>query len=227
MGQPADESAPAETPEEHVRREQLFALIWAHRDQAPPEEGEGADPELARMFRDLGERYRQPLAPELRLGPETAARWWRHATGECDQCRLLLVEDGPDAPVPQTRGEKAAEVQRVEDKRREDVRKFWIDLVLGTAAFGGAYTCIYKIRAKQLVEEDAPGGVLIDPNLPKQIDPLWFGFAAGILVASWFLAEAYSIARRLWVDFTAWKRAVPVIGKKWAAKGKPPGQDDD
>jgi len=26
------------------------------------------------------------------------------------------------------------------------------------------------------------------------------------------------IARELWIDFSRWKRAVPIIGKKWAAR---------
>ena len=42
-----------------------------------------------------------------------------------------------------------------------------------------------------------------------------------VFVSAWFLAECYTIARELWIDFTAWKKAVPLIGKRWAAKGKP------
>jgi len=209
---------------EHIRPEQLFALVWAHRDQAPPED----DPEMARMFRDLDERYRGPLAPELRLGPETAASWWAHA-GQCQDCRMRILEDGPDARPPRTSAEVAADAQRAEDQRNAEVRRFWVDLVVGTAAFSGAYACIYKIRAKQFAEREQQGdGVLKrDPrDMAKQIDPLWYGFMGGILVAAWFLAEAYTIARKLWIDFTAWKRAVPIIGKRWVAKGKPP-QDDD
>ncbi len=220
----------SEDAAEHVRPEQLFALIWAHRGEAPPAEAEGADPELARMFRELGERYQEPLAPELRLGPETAARWWAHATGrECQQCRMLLLEDGPGARPPKTEAERAQEVQQAEDERAKDVRRFWVDLAIGGAAFSGAYVCIVTIRSKEAQREAQPVEVLqADPrDQVKQIDPLWFGFIAGILVASWFLAEAYSIARRLWIDFTAWKRAVPVIGKRWAAKGKPAPHDDD
>lgn len=212
---------------EHIRPEQLFALIWARREQAPPDEGDGADPELARLFRDLGERYREPLAPELRLGPETVERWWAHA-GECEDCRMRILEDGPDAKPPQTQAEKAAVVRRAEDQRAAEVRKFWVDLVIGSAAFFGAYGCMYKIRAKQFAEREEvqEGALKRDPSEGKPIDPLWYGFMGGILVAAWFLAEAYTIARKLWIDFTAWKRAVPIVGKRWAAKGKPPEDDD-
>ena len=45
------------------------------------------------------------------------------------------------------------------------------------------------------------------------------GFMALLLFAAWFLAEAWVDARTLgWFDMTSWKRAVPVVGKKWAEK---------
>ncbi len=51
-------------------------------------------------------------------------------------------------------------------------------------------------------------------------------FVVLLLIASWFLAESYTIARDLWIDFDAWKRAVPVVGQKWADRDKKRKQQD-
>jgi hypothetical protein len=203
-----------EAAAEHVRPEQLFALLWANKDNRPPAEGEGADAELTRMFNDMDDRFQRSLAPEHRLGSETAERLWEHAV-VCDQCRMLLLEDGPGSRPPKTEAEVQQEVSDKEAKRKQKVIRFWIDLVVGIGAFMGAFTTARIIESKK--PKETAEEVLRSVN-DAQIDPLWYLFAVLILVASWFLAEAYSIARDLWIDFRAWKSAVPVIGKKWAAR---------
>jgi hypothetical protein len=209
-----DEAEEAE--EAHVRREQLFALIWANRDNRPPAEGEDADPELERMFGDLGERFFKDLAAEFRLGPETAERLWGHAL-TCKQCRLMLLEDGPGARPPKTEAEVQKETEDRDAARRKKVVKFWIDLAVGVAAFGGAFWLRQLIAMAKMKKMSGP---VIGGTGPETIDPRWYGFVIFLLIASWFLAEAYVIARELWIDFRAWKRAVPVIGKKWAERDK-------
>lgn len=203
--------------EQHVAPDQLYALIWAHRHAPPPREGEGADLELARTFEDMKEKLERPLPPEHQLGPDTAARLWAHAL-ECERCRMLVVEDGPGARPPKTEAEKAAEVQHELDERKKKVQRFWTNLPIGAVALGGAMFLLDKHRAKQAEKTGQTGAQMVDPTVKTEIDPLIFGFMALVLVASWFLAEAYVIARELWIDFRAWKRAVPVIGKKWAEK---------
>lgn len=221
---PSTEQSPAPpaasaAPDAHVPREHLFALLYAKRDLLPTGEGEGDDHELVRLRQDLQgqERYSLSLAPELALGPETAARYWDHAWGGCNACRCLLLEDGPDARPPKTGAEVAAEARKAEEEREKLVVKFWIDIVVGTAFFIGGTVAINVVRSRQSQEIEGPQ---LQAAKGFQIDPLAVVFMACILIASWFLAEAYGIARQLWVDFTAWKRAVPVIGKRWAAKGK-------
>ena len=69
-------------PQEHVLPEQLFALMWANKDKAKaePTEGEEVDVELQRMFDDMDEeRFNKSLPAAQQLGPDTAARLWKHS----------------------------------------------------------------------------------------------------------------------------------------------------
>ena len=209
-------------PDAHVPREHLFALLYAKRDLLPTGEGEDDDLEQVRLSADLKgqERYSLPLEAELAIGPDTANRYWEHAWGGCNQCRCLLLEDGPDARPRKTGAQVAADAKKAEEEREKLVVKFWIDVVVGTAFFIGGTVAINVLRSRQAQEIEGPQ---LQASKGFQVDPLAVVFMACILVASWFLAEAYGIARQLWVDFTAWKRAVPVIGKRWAAKGKGSG----
>lgn len=202
--------------EEHLQPSQLFALLWANRENAPPKEGEGADPELARMFGDMDERFRAPLAPEQRLGPETSARLWEHSL-VCEQCRMQLLEDGPGSRPPRTKAEIVKEVEDKDAVRRGKKTKFFVNAIVGTGAFLGAFWCMQTINNKNL---GGPDGPIMEGVGPKQIDPLWYAFVVLILIASWFLAEGYVLAKDLWIDFTAWKGAVPLIGKKWVERDK-------
>lgn len=220
--EPASSEAPgagapvAVDPDAHVEKSHLFALLYVQRHELPTGENEDDDTELVRLRQDIdsADRYQAPLADELRLGPETVARYWAHAF-ECNACRCLLLEDGPDARPPQTEQEVVSQAA-AEDERRQKLKvKFAIDTVLGTGFFIGATVTINVMRAKKPDETKGP-----EMTSGKfQIDPLAFLFMGLILVASWFLAEAYGIAKELWVDFSAWKKAVPVVGKAWHAKG--------
>src|SRR5690242_2823186 len=120
--------------EEHLRAEQLFAVVWAIKDRPPPVEGEGADPELARALRDLPETFEAPLAVEHRLGPETVERLMQHARG-CKECRMLLLEDGPSSRRPKTQADVAAETAEKEEVRERKVKRFWVVFPSGAAAF--------------------------------------------------------------------------------------------
>lgn len=214
-----EQDTAAPVSEEHLAPERLFALLWAKQGALPEEGAEGADPELLRLKADLDERYTKHLPAEFQLGPETATRLWEHALA-CAQCRLLLLEDGPSARPPRTKDEIAAAEQKILDDHQKKLIKFWVDLVVGLVAFGVAFYFINAIRSAEIAAP-VQGALQADPrDVARQMDPRWLGFVVAILVASWFLAEAYTIARELWVDFTAWKAAVPVIGKRWAAKGK-------
>lgn len=209
-------------PDAHIPREQLFALMHALRRSPPPAEGEGADPELAASLSGLGDPFTQPLAPDQRLGEETVARHRAHAAA-CNQCRCLLLEDGPVSRPPRTQADVAVAANEAEEQRKKKVVKFWTSALIGMGGFVGSQISIYEyrvIRARERGEEQGPR--LSDDPSGKglQIHPLLLLAMALVLVAAWFLAEAYVLARELWIDWSKLKAAVPVVGKRWAAKGK-------
>jgi hypothetical protein len=214
----AADGTPPEGPPEHIPKQQLHALVWAIKRDPPPADGEeGADSEINRMLRTLDDAYDRVLPQEFRLGPETVTRYLEHQRG-CEDCRMMLLEDAPDARPPKTETEKQAEVQSEIDKRKQLVMKFWRDISFGVVGFGGAQFCYIKFQQKRFAQQDE-GGPSLEAKQGFQIDPLMMGFMSLLLFAAWFLAEAWVDARTLgWFDMTNWKRAVPVIGKKWAEK---------
>jgi hypothetical protein len=213
---------------EHLRQDQLFALVWAIKDAPPPEQGEGADAELARALRDLPDAFQAPLAPEHRLGPETVTRLMEH-TRACKDCRMTLLEDGPSSRRPKTQADVAAEVREKEEVREGKVRRFWMVMPGGVAAFIASQIIFSIWRQRQYVKADeSKTGTIQRADKPeREIDPLLFAGLGAVIVAAFLLADAYVIARELWIDYTRWKRAVPIIGKRWAAgeKSKKPGVD--
>lgn len=205
----------AADPDAHVEKSHLFALLYVKREELPTGEGEDEDLELVRLRQDLdsAERYKGPLLEEHRLGPATIERYWAHALS-CNACRCLILEDGPDARPPKTEAEVVSQAAAEEERKKKLKIKFAIDTVLGTALFIGATVTINIMRAPKDTDE---GPQLASGKM--ELDPMAILFMALILAASWFLAEAYGIAKELWVDFSAWKKAVPVVGKAWHAKG--------
>jgi hypothetical protein len=213
--EPVGTELPAADPDAHIEKSHLFALLYVQRGELPNGEGEDDDKELVRLRQDIdsAERYQQPLAEEHRLGPETIKRYWAHAF-DCTTCRCLLLEDGPDARPPRTEAEVVSQAAAEEERRKKLKIKFFIDTILGTAFFIGATVTINIMRAPKETEE---GAQMVSGKM--ELDPMAILFMVLILAASWFFAEAYGIAKELWVDFSAWKKAVPVVGKAWHAKG--------
>jgi hypothetical protein len=205
--------------EGHIQPAQLFALTWALKDRPPPAEGEGADPELARALRDLPDAYQAPLGIEHRLGPETVDRLLAH-TRTCKDCRMLLIEDGPGSRPPRTQADLAEEVRLKDEERHRKVVRFWAEAAGGGLTFVGAQVVFMIWRKRQAAGRDETGASTLQQDVrdkPKrEIDPFMFGGIALCVVAAFLLADAYTIARELWIDFSRWKRAVPIIGKKWA-----------
>lgn len=211
--------------EAHIPPAQLFALVWALKDRPPPAEGEGADPELARALRDLPDAYQPPLALEHRLGPETVERLLAH-TKACKDCRMLLLEDGPGSRPPRTEADLAEEVRLKDAERQRKVKRFWSEAAGGTAAFVAAQVVFSIFRQRNAPEQRTDQATLQQDQrdkAKKPIDPFLLGGIGLCVVAAFLLADAYTIARELWIDFTRWKRAVPIIGKRWAAGEKPKG----
>lgn len=211
----------AEDQDAHLRQDQLFALVWAIKDAPPPVEGEGGDPELARALRDLPEAFHAPLAMEHRLGPETVERLMAH-TRACHACRMMLIEDGPGARPPKTEADIVAEAAAREAARRRMVVRFWLDAVGGTATFIAAQVVFQIWRERHAVKPEGNDEARLKSvnDKAREIDPVMLGGIALVVVAAFLLADAYTIARELWIDFTRWKQAVPIIGKKWAERDK-------
>jgi len=206
-------------PTEHLTQEQLFPLLWAIKDRQIPREGEGADPELAKALGRLSESFQEELGAAHRLGPETVERLLAH-TRACSDCRMKLIEDAPDARPPRTRADAATEVTRLENERAARVKRFWISGGIGLVTFiGGQVTFgVWRHRNREEVTKTNVEQLHGDPAMKakRPIDPLIFLGIAVTAVAAFAIADAYVIARELWIDFTRWKRAVPVFGKKWA-----------
>lgn len=206
----------------HLRQDQLFALVWAIKDTPPPAEGEGADPELARALRDLPEAFQAPLAVEHRLGPETVERLMAHTKG-CHECRMLLLEDGPGACPPKTEADVVAEAAAREAARRRMVVRFWLTATGGAASFVAAQVVFQIWRERHAVKAEGTDQARLKTDFRdkgREIDPVMLGGIALVVVAAFLIADAYTIARELWIDFTRWKAAVPVIGKKWVERDK-------
>ncbi len=205
-------------PTEHLTQEQLFPLLWAIKDRQIPREGEGADPELAKALGRLSESFQEELGAAHRLGPETVERLLAH-TKSCADCRMKLIEDAPDARPPRTRADAAAEVTRLENERAARVKRFWVSGGIGLVTFVGGQVIFGVWRHRNREEQTKTNVDKLESGLPKEkrpIDPLIFLGIAVTAVAAFAIADAYVIARELWIDFTRWKRAVPVFGKKWA-----------
>lgn len=208
-------------PQAHVPREQLFALMHALQRTPPPAQGEGADPELAGILAGLGEPFKAALPPDQRLGAETVARHLAHSR-ECAACRCLLVEDGPAARPAKTAADVKSEAVLAEEQRKKKVVKFWTMAPIGLAAFFGSQVVRHIWWARHHVERTDQGARL-DVDRTRQgiqVDPLFMLMVALILVAAWCIAESYVLARELWIDWTRLKAAVPVVGKRWAERGK-------
>jgi hypothetical protein len=208
---------------EHLRKEQLFPFLHALGNlPLPPVDGEGADPELARVLRELPDPFKEPLATEDRLGPETVERLLAH-TKSCVPCRSLLIEDGPGARPKKTEADVKAEVDRKETERRAKVRRFWIGAAGGAVGFMASKGTFYMWARRKHVEQPTGTALKSDErDKATKVDPVFLlgmGFA---VIAAFCLTDAYIIARELWIDFSKWKRAVPVIGNAWADRDKRP-----
>lgn len=210
-----------ETPdnEPQLRIDHLHAFVHAIKSDPPSLNDPDKDTQLERMLRTLPDAFDEPLPPAFQLGPETVQRLIEDVRRH-EHSFMLLVEDGPHTRRPKTDDEVKTEEQRAEEKRRAQKIKFFVDAGLGTGAFFGAqYTfSAWRQKRQEQIVDDA-GGALTQKK-QFQIDPVFVGAVMLVFVAAWFLAEAYTIARELWIDFTAWKRAVPIIGKKWVERDK-------
>lgn len=212
----------ADDQDAHLKQDQLYALVWAIKDGPPPVEGDDADPELARALRGLPETYEASLPMEHRLGPDTVARLMDH-TRACKDCRMLLLEDGPGARPPRTEADVVAEAAAREAARKRLVVRFWVSATGGTATFVAAQIVFQMWRDRHAVKAEGTEEARLKVDhrdRVREIDPVMLGGIALVVVAAFLIADAYTIARELWIDFTRWKQAVPVIGKKWAERDK-------
>ncbi len=206
-------------PSPHVLAAQLYPLMHALHIRPPPtRKGEEEDSELSRLIGALPERFARPPAQKQRLTPENVRKLLDH-TAECRECRIKVFEDGPGCQSPKTESELAAEESVSERERRAMVKQFWVGMGAGIPAFVGAQFTINAWRNNQPKPIESEQGALEPDPIhggARQIDPLLILFVLLILICSFGLTASWQAARTLWLDFTAWKRAVPVIGRRWA-----------
>ena len=207
----------------HLKKEQLYSLyhsLQRHHDGDSPIDGLEIDKALTKVLRKLS-RERGPLQPKLDrpLHPGQIKRILAH-TKECQKCQILVYEDGPYATRPKSEEEKMAEEVAEQVELRRLSRKFFISTGVGVASFIGANVSIVKYR--KIVRDSIPdtGPMVGNPNRGIEIHPLQLLFFALIVVAAFTLAEAWRIGNLLWLDWTRAKEAVPVIGKRWAARSR-------
>jgi hypothetical protein len=214
-----DEAAAGPDDGGHILPEQLYALAWALKQDPPPTGDEDREQELGRAIRALPAGFDAEFPHALRLGPETVQRLLAHSK-TCDPCHVILVEDAADAKRPQTEGEVKSDFARAEALRKEKVIRFWVGVTVGTTSFVGANYVfhLWKENRSEQVTESETGTMQTKQGF--QLDPYFMGGVMLVFVAAYFLAEAYTIARDLWIDFTSWKRAVPLIGKRWVERDK-------
>ncbi len=225
-----EESAGAETGEaaaagattsegEHLSAGQLYPILYVLKGRPPPSEGEGAYPELASLVKTLPDRFLELPPKEEQLTRKQVERAVDHIR-DCRPCNVMVFEDGPASKPPKTKEEIAKEESVAEKRRREKVKQFWVFGGFGSAGIISSQVVAYIWQNKDV--EGVAGDVdILETNqqLDRKIDPLLFLFVILVLIGSVGVAYAYTLARELgWIEFTAWKRAVPVIGAAWAER---------
>lgn len=208
----------------HVDSKDLYALYYAllqHRSGSEAIAGLTLDQEVSdALGRTKADRFRQPPHASHALTHEEVIKQVRHAT-KCHDCKLIVLEEGPYAERI-----KSAEDLREEDARRalEEsrlTRRFCIALVYSVVCFAGAQWARGVYLASKVVQPTDSGPTVTAVNdQALKIHPMLIVFAILIGITAWGLADAWTIANNLWLDWTRAKEAVPLIGKKWAARSR-------
>lgn len=101
--------------------------------------------------------------------------------------------------------------------------RFWLTSTGGAASFVAAQVVFQIWRERHAVKAEGTDQARLKTDFRekgREIDPVMLGGIALVVVAAFLIADAYTIARELWIDFSRWKAAVPVIGKKWVERDK-------
>ncbi len=209
---------------EHVTEAQLYPLFYAlvrHKAGEKRISKLQLDPELGRCVNGLPvERYATMPAEGDTLTSQEVRDIVKHAES-CNECAILVLEDGAAAKRRRTEAELAKEKMARKSRDRKMVIKFFISLTYGIGCVIGANLASTKYQLIMLAERAKEGTTfkpLYDPS--GGVHPLQILFVVLIFIAAWGLAECWHIANALWIDFDKFKGAVPVIGKAWQAKSR-------
>ncbi len=206
----------------HVTRDELHPLFYSlerHHTGEASIAGLQFDEEfttiLNRVTRDDARERKAPL----RLLTEDRVRAAMKHTAGCNQCQMLVYEEGPYAKRPQTEEELAQERGLLDEEERKLAWRFGLCTASGFAAFIGAN---FALRyAKEIGRTPIIGeGPAIGGQHQFQLNPLHALFMVLLVIAAFSLAESWRTANLLWLDWSRAKEAVPLIGKRWAARGR-------
>lgn len=207
----------------HVEKDEYYSLFFAlqhHRTGDAPIAGLKLHEELDEVVGRLkADDYKRPPAEAHALTEEQIRKTVRHVD-KCPDCRLAVCEDGPFAERVKSDEDLEVEAAEQEVEERRLTRKFWVSVVYGFGFFAAARWAILEYyedtRGDPVADEHAIEAV----NDTLQIHPMLFVFGFFVLVAAWGITDAWRIANYLWLDWNRAKEAVPVIGRKWAAKSR-------
>lgn len=207
----------------HLDRQDLYALFYAlhaHQRGQEPIAGLKLDPDLTGVVERLkADDFKRPPADEHRLSEDDVLKTVRHAT-KCKDCQLVAYEDGPYAKRRKSVDDLALEASEREEEEKRLSRKFFVSVAYGLAFFIAANWSMAQWRASQHKAEvvDGPTINAVDDGL--KIHPMFVVGMICVVIAAWGLADAWRIANQLWLDWTRAKEAVPVVGKRWAARAR-------
>ena len=151
-----------------------------------------------------------------RLAPQAVKALLKHTSG-CNECQILVYEDGPYAKRKKPSKELKKEGAVKEDERKKLKIKFFVSLGYSFPSFAVAQWAIgsyFQGGGPDLIKSEQ--SIQAVKQLP--LDPRLFLFLIMVVIAAWGLTNCWTIATRLWIDTIRLKEAVPFFGKKWADK---------
>lgn len=206
---------------QHVEDDELYALFWAlmehQQGRIKIEKLELPDALRGAVESTRPEKFSKPPAGPDRVRDNRVRKLVKHI-GECTECEIKLCEDGPAARRRMSEDERDAAAEAAEAERGRMVGSFFINLGYGLGCFGGAYFCIQQYRQLEIEKRDKKPQLTGTQKPEFALHPLQIAFGVLVLIAAWGLAEAWRLAGVLWIDWNKAKGAVPLVGKRWAAR---------
>lgn len=207
----------------HVKNEQLyplFHLLSLHQQKKKSLAGLPDFPdELQKTLERLDHyRFEKEPAEEHAVKPERVKEIVGHLNS-CENCQIMVYEDGPTSKRTLSKEEIAAESDKEEERIRKLKQKFFISVGYSVPSLIGG-RMLYQTYLGKKPKASAVNEFKAVNQAKFTMDPLLIGAGALILVAAWGLVQCWEIANEVWLDWSKAKEAVPFIGKAWAEKSR-------